>query len=55
MTFIARQPDYSGDGVAVWVGETKDKKPTLTIKILNSISVKAFKNEPKEEENPQEI
>lgn len=55
MTFKARQPDYKGDGVAVWVGETKDKEPMLTIKVLNSISVKAFKNEPKEEENSQEI
>ena len=43
-----RKPDFSGDGVAVWVNQTKDKKPYLSIKILNGINVNAFKYEPKE-------
>jgi hypothetical protein len=44
--FVKRAPDYTGDGVAVWIDE-KDGKPILSIKILNSIILKAFKNKPK--------
>lgn len=49
--FKPEAPKYKGDGVAVWVGTDKNGKPVLTIKILNSITLKAFKNEPKPEEN----
>ena len=51
MSFEARQPDFRGDGVAVWIGETKEGKKMLTIKVLNSINLKAFKNEPKQQES----
>ena len=47
--FKERQPDFKGDGVAVWIAEDKNGKPYLSIKLLNSILVRAFKNEPKEE------
>lgn len=46
-----RRPDYKGDGVAVWINE-KDGKTYLSIKLLNSISVAAWKNEPKEQPKP---
>jgi hypothetical protein len=42
------QPDYKGEGVAVWVNEDKNKKKYLSIVVLNSIRLAAFKNEPKE-------
>ena len=43
-------PDFSGDGVAVWVNETKDGKPYLSIQLLgkNGIKVNAFEVEKKE-------
>lgn len=42
-------PEFSGDGVAVWVNETKDGKPYLSIQLLgkNGIKVNAFKVEPR--------
>ena len=40
-------PDYKGDGVAVWINKDKNGKQYLGIKLLNSISVNAFKYEPK--------
>ena len=46
------KPDYKGDGVAVWINETKEGKPYLSIKLLNSINVVAFKNEPREKPKP---
>lgn len=41
-----RQPDFKGDGVAVWVNEKEGKK-SLAIKILNGFTIYAYKNEPK--------
>lgn len=37
-----RRPDYSGDGVAVWVNTDKNGNAYLAIKILNSFTVRAF-------------
>jgi len=51
--FVPKQPDYKGDGVAVWIGQDKNGKTLLNIKLLNSINVKAFKNEPKPETKPE--
>ena len=48
-TFVKRAPDYKGDGVAVWVKQTREGKPYLSIKLLGSVNVAAFKNEPKEQ------
>ena len=43
-----RAPDYKGDGVAVWVNEGEQGKPKyLSIKVLNSITLAAWKNVPK--------
>jgi len=42
-----RAPDYKGDGIAVWVNSDKNKKTYLSIKVLDSINLKAWKNEPK--------
>ena len=47
-----RAPDYKGDGVAVWVNQTKDGKQYLSIAVLNSIRLAAFKNQP---EQPKEV
>jgi len=44
-----KQPDYRGDGVAVWINQDKNGKDYLSIRVLGSIDVKAFKNEPREE------
>ena len=43
-----REPDYKGDGVAVWINKDKNGKNYFAIVLLNSIRVNAFKNEPKE-------
>ena len=39
---VGKKPDYKGDGVAVWKNLDKNKKEFLAIKILNSITVRAF-------------
>lgn len=46
----ARKPDYKGDGIAIWVNE-KDGNKYLSVRLLGSITLRAFKNEPKKEEN----
>ena len=43
-----RQPDYKGDGVAVWKKNDKNGKLYLSIKVLGCY-LNAFKNEPKPE------
>ena len=43
-----REPDYKGDGVAVRINQDKNGKNYLSVKILNSIRVNAFRNEPKQ-------
>ena len=48
MVGVARRPDFKGDGVAVWTHTDKNGKPYLAIKILNSLTVRAFS--PKEED-----
>lgn len=45
-----KQPNYRGDGVAVWINKDKNGKDYLSIKLLGSIIVKAFKNDPKPKE-----
>lgn len=47
-----KQPDYKGDGVAVWLNKDKNGKTYLTVKILNTLLVNAWKNEPKVKEDP---
>ena len=45
-----KQPEFKGEGVAVWVNKDKNGKQYLSIKLLGSLIVKAFKNEPKPKE-----
>lgn len=47
--FVGKRPDYKGDGVAVWVKQDKNNKTYLSIKLLGSVNLAAFKNEPKPE------
>ena len=42
-----RPPDYRGEGIAIWINLDKNGQKYLSIKILNSINIKAFRNEPK--------
>lgn len=44
-----REPDYTGNGVAVWVNpdKTDPDKRVLAIKIVGHDYIYAFKNEPK--------
>jgi len=48
--FVPKAPDFTGDGVAVWVRPDKNGKDYLAIQLLGKkgIKVVAFKNEPKE-------
>ena len=46
-----RQPDFKGEGVAVWIKKgLNGKADYLSVKVLNCINVTAFKNIPKETE-----
>ncbi len=53
--FEPKQADYKGDGCAGWLGTDKNGKTYITIKILNSITIKLFKNEPKPIEKPKPL
>ena len=44
------KPAYKGDGVAVWLEKDKNGKTFLSISLLGSIHVNAFKYEPKKQE-----
>lgn len=51
--FTPEQPRYKGDGVAVWVGQDKNGRTMLSIKILNNPVIHAFKNEPKPQQQSE--
>lgn len=42
-----RKPDFKGDGVGVWINIDKNGEKYLSITVLNSVNLKAFKNKPK--------
>lgn len=44
----SRAPDFKGDGIAVWKNNDKNGKVYLSIKILGDLTVRAWKNEPKD-------
>lgn len=48
-----RKPDFSNDGVAVWINKDKNQKKYLSIKLVGHTAVNAFKNEPREEPKPK--
>ena len=43
-------PAYKGDGVAVWLKKDKNGKTFLSMTILGSVHLNAFKYEPKKQE-----
>lgn len=45
------KPQYTGDGVAVWINNDKNGKPYLSIKLAGHNVVNAFKYVPKVEES----
>lgn len=53
MGFTPTQPNYSGDGIAIWdaIVENGDNKgkPFLKVKVLGGSVINCFKVEPKEE------
>lgn len=54
MAFVGRKPDFTGNGAAAWMGEDKNGKPMITVKLLDSITVRVFKNEEPVEEQTEE-
>jgi len=46
------QPQFKGDGVAVWVNETREKEKYLSIQLLGKggIKLNAFLNKPRVEQ-----
>lgn len=51
--FKPREPDFKGDGIAVWVNLDKNGQKYLSVKVLGSLKINAFKNEPKPKPQPQ--
>ena len=45
--FSAKPPEYKGDGIAIWINTDKNGQKFLSVKILGSITINCFKNEPK--------
>jgi len=50
-----KSPDYKNEGVAIWVNQDKNGNPYLSVKILGSITVNCFKNEPRPKPMPTNI
>lgn len=48
-----RKPDYTADGVAIWVNTDKNGQDYLSVKILGSITVNAFKPKAVSEAQPE--
>ena len=42
-----RAPDYSGDGIAVWVQKDKNNKTYLSVRVLQNQYINCFKVETK--------
>jgi len=38
-----RPPDFTGDGVSIWVNQTKEGKAYLSVQILKSIKIACFR------------
>ena len=43
-----RKPDFRGEGISVWVTTKSDGEPFLYVKVLGNITLRAWKNKPKE-------
>jgi len=46
-SFTPTQPDYHGDGIAIWKAVDKNGKPFLKVTVLGGKAINCFKNEPK--------
>lgn len=46
---MARQPDFKGEGIAIWINLDKNGQKYLTAEILGNIRLNAFRNIPKVE------
>ena len=44
-SFVARHPDFKGDGIAIWVDVTEQGQKYLRVKVLNWPALTAFKYE----------
>ncbi len=49
MAFKPTQPDYSGDGIAIWNAVDKHKKPYFKVKVLKGSVINVFKVESRKE------
>ena len=49
MAFEPTQPDYSGDGIAIWNATDKNGKSFLKVKVLRGTSINCFQVERKAE------
>ena len=50
MAFEKQQPNYSGDGIAIWNATDKNGKGYLKVKVLGSpTNINCFQVEPKRE------
>jgi len=47
MPFEPKQPDYSGDGIAIWKAKDINDKTYLKVKVLKGVAINCFKVEAK--------
>ena len=50
MGFNPVQPDFSGDGIAVWKAKDKNNKTYLKVKVLKGTSINCFQVDKEKEE-----
>ena len=50
MAFTPTQPNYSGDGIAIWNAVDKNGKSFLKVQVLGGKTINCFKVEPKAKE-----
>ena len=39
---VSRRPDFTGNGVAVWINTDKNGQPYAAVKLFNKVTVSAF-------------
>ncbi len=49
MAFTPTQPDYSGDGIAIWKATDKNDKEYLKVRVLGGKTINCFVVKKKEE------
>ena len=48
MAFKPKEPDYSGDGIAIWNAFDKNGKQFYKVQVLKGKTINCFQVEPKE-------